>query len=136
MRAKKAESAAIPTATLPLLDLLPEEIRAQALRREYQKGNSTASRAEIAATSITTRSSTEACLLAKRKSLPVVCDHSVDQFLETRVREHSRKPVEARELFERLFGDIPRLELFARERFPGWDAVGDQLGKFTDGGKS
>lgn len=37
---------------------------------------------------------------------------------------HSRKPDEARWRIEELYGDIPRIELFARCRFPGWDAWG------------
>lgn len=46
------------------------------------------------------------------------------------VREHSRKPGEARTGLERLFGDVRRIEMFARETAPGWDAWGDQVGKF------
>jgi site-specific DNA-methyltransferase (adenine-specific) len=34
------------------------------------------------------------------------------------VREHSRKPDEVRRRIENLYGDVPRIELFARERFP------------------
>ena len=26
-----------------------------------------------------------------------------------------------------LMGDVPRIELFARERAPGWDAWGDEI---------
>ncbi len=39
-------------------------------------------------------------------------------------REHSRKPEEARERIVQLFGDIPRIELFAREKTKGWDSIG------------
>ena len=40
---------------------------------------------------------------------------------------HSAKPQIFRELFGELFGDVARLELFARgELPPGWDAWGDQ----------
>jgi len=38
--------------------------------------------------------------------------------------EHSEKPEEARWRIEELFGDIPRLELFARCQYPGWDVWG------------
>lgn len=37
---------------------------------------------------------------------------------------HSAKPDEARWRIEELYGDIPRIELFARCRYPGWDAWG------------
>lgn len=43
------------------------------------------------------------------------------------VREHSRKPDEARDKIVELFGDLPRIELFARERVSGWDAWGDEV---------
>lgn len=38
--------------------------------------------------------------------------------------EHSEKPDEVRWRIEELFGDIPRLEMFARCKFSGWDAWG------------
>ena len=40
---------------------------------------------------------------------------------------HSRKPKEVRERIELLFGDIPKLELFARQNFEGWDAWGNEV---------
>lgn len=40
---------------------------------------------------------------------------------------HSAKPPVFRELIVQLFGDLPRLELFAREAAPGWAALGNQL---------
>jgi N6-adenosine-specific RNA methylase IME4 len=42
-------------------------------------------------------------------------------------REHSRKPDEAYELIERMYSDLPRIELFARERHEGWDAWGNEV---------
>lgn len=41
--------------------------------------------------------------------------------------DHSRKPDLFRDLIESLFGNTSRVELFARERFPGWDAWGDEV---------
>jgi N6-adenosine-specific RNA methylase IME4 len=43
-------------------------------------------------------------------------------------RRHSEKPPEVRDAIVELFGDLPRIELFARESGPGWDAWGNQLG--------
>jgi N6-adenosine-specific RNA methylase IME4 len=40
---------------------------------------------------------------------------------------HSRKPAIFRDLIVKLFGDVPRVEVFAREQTPGWHAIGDQL---------
>jgi N6-adenosine-specific RNA methylase IME4 len=41
-------------------------------------------------------------------------------------REHSRKPDEAYEIIERMYPDLPKIELFARSRRPGWDAWGNE----------
>lgn len=38
---------------------------------------------------------------------------------------HSEKPRQVRQAIVDLCGDRPRLEMFARERSPGWDAWGD-----------
>lgn len=40
---------------------------------------------------------------------------------------HSRKPQVFRDEIVRLFGDVPRLELFARTAAPGWDLAGNQV---------
>jgi N6-adenosine-specific RNA methylase IME4 len=48
------------------------------------------------------------------------------------VREHSRKPDEFFARVER-YCDGPRLEVFARERRPGWDAWGNEIDKFGNG---
>lgn len=42
-------------------------------------------------------------------------------------KEHSRKPAIFRDLIVELCGDRPRIELFATERAPGWDAIGDAI---------
>lgn len=42
------------------------------------------------------------------------------------VREHSRKPDEARERLVTLMGDVPRVELFARNATEGWDVWGNE----------
>ena len=48
-----------------------------------------------------------------------------------RKREHSKKPYEQYEIIEAC-SPGPRLELFARERIPGWDAWGDQVDTYED----
>lgn len=48
-------------------------------------------------------------------------------------REHSRKPDEQYEVCERLVPNAVRfVELFARNRRPGWDAWGNELDKFGE----
>lgn len=70
-----------------------------------------------------TKSNCEVCLLgAKGKMKPV--SNKVSSVIISPRREHSRKPDEARERITQLFGDLPRVELFAREATEGWDCWG------------
>lgn len=48
------------------------------------------------------------------------------------VREHSRKPDAAYAAAEKLMPGAVRADLFARQRRPGWDGWGDELGRFDD----
>jgi N6-adenosine-specific RNA methylase IME4 len=75
-----------------------------------------------------TRANPESCLLATRGH-PKRLHRDVPQLVVAPIREHSRKPAEIHARIERLVGG-PYLELFARERVPGWDAFGDELGLF------
>jgi len=71
-----------------------------------------------------TRSNAEICLLAiKGKPLPRM-SHSISQIVFSPVRGHSQKPTEVRDKIVQLFGDIPRIELFARDAAAGWDRWG------------
>lgn len=79
-----------------------------------------------------TRANPEQCLLATRGS-PKRQARDVRRWIDAPVREHSRKPDLARARIERLIGDVPRLEMFARSGCGGWDSWGLESGKF-DGG--
>ena len=74
-----------------------------------------------------TRANTEDCLFAVRGKPKRICA-GVRQYISAPVRGHSRKPDEARGRLVELVGDVPRLEMFAREVCPGWDAWGDEVG--------
>lgn len=76
-----------------------------------------------------TRANSEVCLIATKGS-PKRVSKGVHQICDARVREHSRKPDEIRERIVALCGDLPRIELFARQTTPGWDAWGDEIDKF------
>jgi N6-adenosine-specific RNA methylase IME4 len=52
---------------------------------------------------------------------------SVHQVLEDRVMRHSEKPNSARERIVKLFGNLPRIELFARQKTEGWDVWGNEI---------
>jgi N6-adenosine-specific RNA methylase IME4 len=51
----------------------------------------------------------------------------ISQVILSPLREHSRKPDEARERIVRLCGDLPRIELFARQKVDGWDSWGNEV---------
>ena len=73
-----------------------------------------------------TRSSTELCLLGVR-GRPKRVGKSVRQTIFYPALKHSAKPPTTRDRIVELMGDVPRLELFARERADGWDATGFEL---------
>ncbi len=72
-----------------------------------------------------TRGNTEPCLIAT-KGKPKRISASVSQLVFSPLRRHSQKPDEVRDLIVELMGDLPRIELFARETAPGWDVWGDE----------
>jgi N6-adenosine-specific RNA methylase IME4 len=55
---------------------------------------------------------------------------SVPKLIMAPRREHSRKPDEIFTSIEELLGDVPRVELFARESREGWDSWGNEQNKF------
>lgn len=74
-----------------------------------------------------TRANTEICLLGtKGKPLPRK-SKSVKQLIISRIEEHSKKPAIVRGKITELFGDVPRIELFARQYVDGWDCWGDEV---------
>jgi site-specific DNA-methyltransferase (adenine-specific) len=78
------------------------------------------------------RGNCELCLLATRgKGLRRV-DNAVPNLLIAPVRDHSQKPDEAIDRIERLYGNVPRIELFARQERPGWTALGNEVGERLD----
>lgn len=73
-----------------------------------------------------TRANPEMCLLAT-KGKPKRISKSVRQLVMDKRREHSRKPDRIRNDIVELCGDLPRIELFARQRVDGWDNWGNQV---------
>jgi N6-adenosine-specific RNA methylase IME4 len=76
-----------------------------------------------------TRSNSEVCLLATRGH-PKRLNPDVRQAIIAPGREHSRKPDCVHSRIERLVAG-PYLELFARQRRPGWDAWGNEVDKYN-----
>ena len=73
-----------------------------------------------------TRANNEICILAT-KGKPKRIGKNVDRLVVADRREHSRKPDCVRDRIIELCGDLPRIELFARERVNGWDSWGNEL---------
>ena len=73
-----------------------------------------------------TRSNAEVCLLAV-KGKPKRQSACVHQLIITPIQSHSQKPEIAREKIIELLGDLPRIELFAREKADGWDVWGNEV---------
>lgn len=73
-----------------------------------------------------TRANAEICLLGTKGKISRL-KKNVHQVVMSPIKEHSRKPDEVRNRIVELMGDLPRIELFARDRVEGWDCWGDQL---------
>ena len=73
-----------------------------------------------------TRANAEFCLLATKGKPLKRISRSVRQVIISPIEEHSKKPDEARERIVELFGDLPRIELFARQKTDGWDVWGNE----------
>lgn len=74
-----------------------------------------------------TRANNEICLLAVKGNPLKRVNKSVQQVILSKIEEHSKKPNEVRNRIVDLFGDIPRIELFARQTVDGWDCWGNEV---------
>ena len=73
-----------------------------------------------------TRANAEICMIAT-KGKPKRINAGIRQIIESVPERHSKKPDIVREKIVELVGDLPRIELFARERVEGWDAWGNEI---------
>lgn len=73
-----------------------------------------------------TRSNAEMCLIAT-KGTPKRINCDVHQVIISAIEVHSKKPDETRKRILQLVGDLPRVELFARQTPPGWDVWGNEV---------
>lgn len=76
-----------------------------------------------------TKSNGEICLLLRKGEGLKVLDHTISQVIMTKKDRHSKKPYLCYTLLERLYGDVDKLEMFARHRREGWDVWGNQVPK-------
>jgi len=73
-----------------------------------------------------TLSNPELCLLATHKKFPKRIN-PVKQLIIAPRGKHSKKPDIVRDKIIELVGDLPRIELFAREKTLGWDVWGNEV---------
>ena len=73
-----------------------------------------------------TRANPELCLLAT-KGKPKRVSAAVHSVVDTPIEKHSKKPDVVKDRIVQLCGDLPRIELFARQKTEGWDAWGNEL---------
>ena len=73
-----------------------------------------------------TNGNAELCLFAKR-GRPKRVSKDVKQIVMSPRQRHSEKPAEVRDRIVRLIGDVPRIELFARQYADGWDCWGNEV---------
>jgi N6-adenosine-specific RNA methylase IME4 len=73
-----------------------------------------------------TRANPECCFLGVRGH-PERAAADVNSLVLSPRLEHSAKPPEVRDRIVRLCGNVPRIELFARETAAGWAAWGNEI---------
>ena len=73
-----------------------------------------------------TRANPELCLLATKGS-PKRINAGVHSVIDTPIERHSKKPDITKERIVQLIGDLPRIELFARQQSDGWDVWGNEV---------
>ena len=78
-----------------------------------------------------TKSNCEVCLLGV-KGKPIKKSNYVSSVIMSPRESHSKKPDIVREKIIELCGDIPRIELFAREKTKGWHVWGNDVDSDID----
>uniref|UniRef100_A0A6M3JR85 Putative methyltransferase n=1 Tax=viral metagenome TaxID=1070528 RepID=A0A6M3JR85_9ZZZZ len=73
----------------------------------------------------------EFCLFGKKGDLPFLDTKDFFTCFNGGRREHSRKPIEFYELIKRVSPE-PRIEIFSREKYDGFDQYGDETNRFEN----
>lgn len=72
------------------------------------------------------KSNAEHCYLGvKGKMKPV--SNKISSLIMAKREQHSKKPEIIRDKIVELFGDLPRVEIFARKIVDGWDSIGNEI---------
>jgi len=77
----------------------------------------------------TMKSGVELCLIGTKGNgaTKMVINHKVRSYIESIREQHSKKPDQIRNRITELVGDLPRIELFARQKTEGWDVWGNEV---------
>jgi N6-adenosine-specific RNA methylase IME4 len=74
------------------------------------------------------RNQHELLLIATRGDIPTpLPSNRPSSVIAAPRREHSRKPDEAYALIEQMYPELPKIELFARQRRPRWEVWGNEV---------
>lgn len=73
-----------------------------------------------------TRANPEYVLLGRIGKLDRISSN-IHSVVTSSIEEHSKKPDSVRNRIVRLYGNIPRIELFARQKYDGWDSWGNEV---------
>ena len=73
-----------------------------------------------------TRGNTECCLIATKGKIQRL-NNSISQLIISPLTKHSEKPDIVREKIVDLVGELPRIELFARQQVDGFDCWGNEV---------
>jgi len=73
-----------------------------------------------------TRAGSECCLIAT-KGKPKPINRGIRSVIISENKRHSEKPKEIRDRIVALCGDVPRIELFARDTCEGWNCWGNEI---------
>jgi len=73
-----------------------------------------------------TRQNPEVCLIGLKGKVPRLA-RNIHSVLMDKVEYHSKKPDRVRDLIISSVGDLPRIELFARQKIDGWDCWGNEV---------
>ena len=119
-------------ATLPMIEDALELIKSWGFKYRttgfvWVKKNKKATTTNFWGGGYYTRSNVELCLIATKGKILERKTRSIHQIIEEPVSRHSEKPSIVREKIIELFGDLPRVELFAREKTEGWDIWGNEV---------
>lgn len=78
-----------------------------------------------------TRGNTECCLIATKGKISRI-NSGISQLIVEPLQQHSQKPAIVRDQIVKLMGDLPKIELFARNQTSGWDVWGNEVNKYDN----